>query len=771
MTGAGQGSMWRIGVAFLIGHCLVHGLAQLPSLLPGAAVLAALFVLSLCLRLKWPGALLLGIVWAWLNASARLSDDLPAALEGEDLLVRGYVSSMPDTTATDPQFEFDVVDRAAGVPARLRLAWYETAQWPAPGELWQFVVRLKRRNGFANPGGFDYEGYLFRAGVGGTGYVRADERNLRLSVPTWRYGVLRLRAWLANRIALATPDHSQLGVLQGLAVGETQAMTAEQWRVFAATGTTHLMAISGLHISMVAMLLAWCGGSIVWLRSAQRRRFTAVHGKALIGALAAVSYSCLAGLSVPTQRTLVMLCIFFAARWWRRELSVASALGLALIAILLLDPFAPLAVGAWLSFVAVAVILLAVGGRLAEEKLLRGFTHVQLAVTAGMAPLVIGAFSSLSLISPLANALAVPLFTIVLVPLVLVGTVVSTLSLSVGGLLLGLAATVLNWCWPAMNWLAARSLAVWHFPSLPTLTFVALVLGGLLIVIPAIWPVRIAAVMLCVPALLYRPSVPAPGAFELNVLDVGQGLAVVVRTHGHVLVYDTGPAFRTGRDTGELVVLPFLHSAGIRRIDGLVVSHGDLDHSGGMYSLLKGLPTTSVLVGPSIPSTTVAERAGRVNIRHCVRGQRWHWDGVDFEVLHPDASRYDSDNDSSCVLRISGAGGSALLTGDIERLAEAAVVAHGLPQTDVVVAAHHGSRSSSTPELVDAAQATLAIMSAGYRNRWGFPKPDVTARWQASGATVWSTIDSGALTVEVDAHGIRPVDEYRKQHKHYWSAR
>lgn len=763
--------MWRIGLAFLIGHCLVHGLTQLPPVQSGSACIAVLLVLSLCLRVRWLSALLLGIAWAWFNAHARLSGDLPEALEGQDLLVRGYVSSMPDKTDTDPQFEFDVVDQTDGLPPRLRLAWYESELWPAPGELWQFVVRLKRRNGFANPGGFDYEGHLFRTGVGATGYVRADERNLRLSAASWRYGVLRLRAWLANCIALAARDHSQLGVLQGLAVGETQAMTAEQWRVFAATGTTHLMAISGLHISMVAMVLAWWGGGIVWLRSAQRHRFTAVQGKALIGALAAVSYSCLAGLSVPTQRTLVMLCIFFAARWWRRELSVSNALGLALICILLLDPFAPLAVGAWLSFVAVAVILLAVGGRLAEEQWLRGFTHVQLAVTAGMAPLVIGAFSSLSLVSPLANAIAVPLFTIALVPLVLIGTLLATVSASAGGALLGLATAILNGCWPAIQWMAAHALAVWHFPSLPVVTFAALVVGGLLLVVPAIWPVRIVAVMLCLPAVVYRPAVPAPGSFELTTLDVGQGLAVVVRTHAHVLVYDTGPAFRTGRDTGELVVLPFLHSVGVRRVDALMVSHGDLDHSGGLYSLLKGLPVTSVVVGPSMSVRSIDSKAERVNTRHCARGQHWVWDGVDFEVLHPDSDRYDSDNDSSCVLRISGQGGSALLTGDIEHMAEAAVVAHGLTQSDLVVVAHHGSRSSSTAELVEAAQAKLAIMSAGYRNRWGFPKPEVSARWQQSGASVWSTIDSGAVVVMVDEQGVRPVREYRKLHRHYWSAR
>lgn len=766
--------MWRTGVAFLAGHCLLHSLTDLPALW-WSLLLAGFFLLSLTLRNQWLGAFVLGVTWAWLGASARLANDLPMALEGVDVVVRGYVASMPDTTDTDPQFEFDLAERANDLPARIRLAWYDADQWPAAGELWQFVVRLKRRNGFANPGGFDYEGHLFRAGIGASGYVRSDARNQRLAAASWRYTILQVRTWLAQRIASASNDHSQLGVLQGLAVGQTQAMTAEQWRVFTATGTTHLLAISGLHISMVATLLAGCGGCVVWLPAAQRRRLTAVRGRALLGALAALGYSCLAGLSVPTLRTLIMLCMFFGARWWRREVSIGNALGLSLIGILLLDPFAPLAVGAWLSFVAVAVILLAAGGRLREETLLRGFTRVQLAVTIGMAPLVIVAFGSLSLISPLANALAVPLFTVVLVPLVLIGTLLAAVSLSAGGAVLGLASAVLDWSWPIMDWCANRPLAVWHFPALPTLTLGLLAIGALIVVVPAIWPVRLAGALMCIPALLYRPAVPAPGTFDLTVLDVGQGLATVLRTHSHVLVYDTGPAFRTGRDVGELVVLPYLHSVGVRRIDTLMVSHGDLDHIGGMQSILKGMPVTHLMTGPSISParlrTAQVANGGHLDTHYCHRGQRWQWDGVTFEVLHPQTLADVSDNESSCVLRIAGPGGSALLTGDIERLTEADIVANGLAPTDIVVAAHHGSHSSSTPGLVAAAQAKLTIFSAGYRNRWGFPKPDVVARWQSSGARPFSTIDSGAVTITVGLQGVPLVTEYRRERRHYWAAR
>jgi len=787
--------VWRIGLAFLAGNCVVQLLPTLPDGVPVACILAGLLPLAVRCELAihcdpavprgggWASALLLGVAWTWLHAAMGLARDLPRELEGEDLLVRGYVASLPMPALLDPQFEFDVADAEAHTqedvrttrfsrqfPKRLRLAWYDTDLRPAPGELWQLVVRLKRRSGFANPGGYDYEAQLFRSGVGATGYVRADDRNRRLAGPSAKYPVLRARAWVAQRIAFATTRIGKadryLGILQGLAVGDTQAMQPEQWRVFAATGTTHLMAISGLHISMVAALVAACGGGIAWVRSAQRRGWTAVHGKAAAGASAAIVYSCLAGLSVPTQRTLIMLCIYFGARWWRRETDVANALGMALIGILLIDPFAPLAVGAWLSFVAVAVLVAANAGSLAENAPIREFTRTQLVVTIGMLPLVVIAFGGVSLVSPLANALAIPLFTIFLVPLVLAGTLVAAISLPAGGWILGWASALLGLCWPAVEWLAQRPLAIWYFPALSPLTCLALVTGCVLLVLPAIWPIRALALLLCLPAVCNRPPVPAAGAFAMTVLDVGQGLAVVVQTHAHTLVYDTGPAFRTGTDTGQLVVLPFLRSAGIRRIDTLMVSHGDLDHAGGMRSVLRGMTTRQVSAGPSV----VLAQAAAESVR-CQAGQQWLWDGVSFEVLHPMDAPAGSDNDSSCVLRIAGPAGSALLTGDIEKQAESSLVERGLPQTDVVVVAHHGSRSSSTVELLARVRARIAIFSAGYRNRWNFPKADVVERWRSTGARTVSTIDSGAIGVRVDtATGVQ-VEQYRQEHRHYWSAR
>jgi competence protein ComEC len=763
-TRAKEARMGRIGLAFLIGHCCVYSLAELPDAWPAAALLAAALAVAVWVRQFVLVALLCGSGLAWFHGQARLEHDLSTSLEGRDILVVGRIASILDTRALDPQFEFDVEHADHQVPPRVRLSWYDAEVTPGAGERWQFVVRLKRRNGFANPGGFDYEGYLFRAGIGATGYIRTDSRNMKLAEAGAAYPILQARAWLSQRIAEAVGETSMLGILQGLAVGDTQAMQPEQWRVFAATGTSHLMAISGLHISMVAALAAFAGGLVVRWPRAQALQLSAVQGQAIAGIGAAFGYSLLAGMSVPTQRTLLMLCLYFAARWARRSVSIGHALGSALIGVLLIDPFAPLSVGAWLSFGAVAIIVVATSGRLRPDTKVRGFVRVQWAVTLGLLPILAIAFGSLSLISPLANAIAIPLFTLLIVPLVLIGTGVAGLSIDIGGGILKLAAWLLEQSWPALAWLADRPLAMWYFPELPVAHHVMLAFGAILLVLPGAVPMRVAAITMCLPALLYRPAAPELGSFELTMLDVGQGLAMVVRTHTHTLVYDAGPAFNSGRDTGELVVVPFLRSRGVRAVDRLVVSHGDLDHAGGLGSIVRQVRTHDVLAGRSVDSPYVTSR--------CELGQRWIWDEVTFEILHPAAnSSPRSDNDSSCVLKIAGRHGTALLTGDIEADAESAIVRSGLPRADIVGVPHHGSRSSSTPDFIAATQARLALVSAGYRNRWGFPKDDVVERWQAAGAQVVSTIPSGAIDVTVSRDGSIGVRHYRQEHRRFWSSR
>jgi competence protein ComEC len=754
--------MWSIGLAFLAGDCLVQLLPELPCISWLAAIVPVLLIAKVVppqVRRRI-GAFTCAVLWTWFQAAQIQAHTLDPQLERRDVWVEGFIASLPDSTATDTQFVFDVSEASAGIPARIKLAWYRSDVEVRPGEHWRLHVRLKRPNGFQNPGGFDYEAMLFSQGIGGTGYVRDDPGNIKIGGDSAAYTVDAIRFYIAAAMAKALPRSPMIGVLQGLAVGDTRQISNAQWQVFAITGTTHLMAISGLHIAMIAGLLAALGRLIVRLPGAQARGFSAVNGEVAGGIFGALAYSVLAGLSVPTQRTLLMLCIYFVARALRRELALADVLGLALLAVLIVDPFATLSAGAWLSFGAVAVIAAATKGQLRRDHAIRAFGRVQWAVTIGLAPLVIIAFGSLSLVSPVANAAAIPLFTLLVVPLSLLGALFASLTPALGHPFLQLAAWLLELCWPGLNWLANLSLAQWHFAALSLFTTVALACGALLLIAPGPWMMRYVGVLLCVPAALAHGPATDRGAFELTVLDVGQGLATVVRTSEHTLVYDTGPAFRSGRDAAQLALLPFLYASGARRVDMLVVSHGDLDHRGGMESLIHQIKVKQMRLGPSVHTSTAQ--------RTCLRGERWTWDGVDFEFLHPVDSAGSSDNESSCVLLVSAGDHRVLLTGDIQAQSEALIVREGVPPVDAVVAPHHGSATSSTASFVQALHPQIVIFAVGYLNRWNFPRADVVARWRAAGARTFTTAAGGAITLLVDPRKPLQVEQYRERRRRYW---
>jgi len=771
--------MGRVAVAFLLGHCVIHCLARLPSWHWSVGLLVAAVVLGCVGRFKLVATFLAGLGWALLNCAWRSAGDLPPALEGRDVLVRGHVASVPNEAGADSQFLLDVAEPRGGVAPRIRLTWYRVASAPQAGELWQLVVRLKRRNGFANPGGADHEAQLYREGIGATGYVRDDARNRRLAPPSLSYGVTRMRAWISRRMHDAVPDGRMLGVLQGLAVGDTQAMSPQQWRVFAATGTTHLMAISGLHISMVAALAAWLGGAIVRWPAAQARRWSAMQGQVVAGASAALVYSALAGMSVPTQRTLLMLTIYFASRWRRRTLGVTHTLGLSLIGVLLIDPFAPLAPGAWLSFGAVAIILLAVAGRVGREGAIATFVRVQAAVTVGLVPLLLAAFGGVSLLSPVANAIAIPLFTLVVVPMVLLGACVASVSVAAAEWVLAVPVALLHWTWPVLQWLAERPLALWYFPEPSLPAFCALVAGATMLVMPGIWPTRLAGVLLCLPVLLHRIPGPGVGNFELAVLDVGQGLAVVVRTHEHALLYDAGPSWGNDSDSGSRIVVPFLRGEGVGRLDAVVISHADDDHYGGADSVARsrGPPWLLSPLRADDPLHERFERSAR-----CEAGFRWRWDGVEFSVLHPAAAIYSEasgrkprkENDRGCVVRVATSRASALLTGDVEARSEQEMLSRDPDalRSDLMLVPHHGSKTSSTAAFLDAVGPRAGLVSLGYRNRFRHPHETVVARYAGRGIALRRTDREGALHVVLPAESgdaIR-IEGYAARSR-YWSER
>lgn len=711
-----------------------------------------------------------GWLWAGWRAEWRLADELPIAVEGRDVMATGVVAGLPQALGEGMRFTFEIESADARVPARVQLSWYADRRSGEPppavhaGERWQLTVRLKRPHGFTNPHGFDYEAWLLERGVRATGYVRHATTNRRLAGDGgyWLLRVDRMRESVRDRFAAVLGEGAYTGILTALAIGDQRAITPAQWEVFRRTGINHLVAISGLHVSLVAL----CAGGLAgwaWRRVPLLLLHVPVRRAALLAAvLAATGYALLAGMGIPVQRALIMLAVVAAALLGGRELAGSRVLALALLAVLVIDPWAVLAAGFWLSFLAVGVILLMLAGRLQAAAGWRAVLRVQLAISVALVPVLLVLFHGFSLVSPLANALAIPLVSFVITPLVLVAALLPV------DAPLHLAHWVTGWMMVAMEWFAALPFALWRQAAPPALLVAVACAALAWLLLPRGTPARAAALLAIVPLLVWTPPRPSAGAFVATVLDVGQGQAVHVQTAEHDLLIDAGPAYGPSADAGERVLLPYLRASGVPRLNLLVVTHGDADHAGGAASVLDGIPVSAVMTGDDSASVAKGEP------RRCIAGDAWQWDGVLFRVLHPaaDETGLRKSNDRACVLRIEADGGAVLVASDIEKAAERALLARGAGglASTVLVAPHHGSRSSSTAALVEAVRPREVVYSVGYRNPFGHPHAEVWARWMAAGARAWRTDSQGAVRVTVDAQAVR-VEAERERRPRYWHRR
>ncbi|HEX8989901.1 MAG TPA: DNA internalization-related competence protein ComEC/Rec2, partial [Rhodocyclaceae bacterium] len=729
------------------------------------------------------GAALLGFSWAAYRADQRLADVLPEANEGRDVEVVGVVVGLPQRFENGLRFEFDVERAGLSVPAHVSLAWYRSpwrgshgedeatgaVQAVHAGERWRLLVRLKRPHGNLNPHGYDYEAALLERGIRATGYVRTSERNARQDEFVWCFDcvVERVRERIRDRFERVLGDARYAGVLVALAVGDQRAIDPSLWQTFSRTGTTHLMSISGSHVTMLAGLVWWLV-SFLWRRSERLPLLLpAQKAAALGGFVGAFAYALVAGFEVPAQRTLYMLAIVTAALWSGRQLAGSRVLALALLAVLLLDPWAVLAAGFWLSFGAVALLFYIGSGRIAPIHWIAEWGRAQWAVTIGMLPALLALFQQISLASPLANAVAIPVIGFVVTPLALGG------ALPLGDPLLWLAHGAMTGQMWLLDRLAASGWAVWqqHAPPPWALLLAAAGIGWMLL--PRGFPARWLGLAACLPlALLPAPRPPA-GAALVTVLDVGQGLAVHVQTARHDLLYDTGPLFSPDANSGNRIIVPYLRAIGVRRLDGMMITHEDVDHSGGAESVLEAVPVD--WISSSLPFEHPLS-AQPVRQRPCADGDAWDWDGVRLEVLHPPSVQFAAPtrktNDMSCVVMVTAGGSRMLLSSDIEALSESAVLSRhpGGLRAEVITAPHHGSRTSSSPEFVAATGAQAAIFPVGYRNRFGHPKEDVVERYRAAGAALRRTDLEGALTVRLSPGNIR-IESERERGRRYWHGR
>jgi competence protein ComEC len=733
-----------------------------PVLWPAAARWLAVACGLLLLR-RWPAAaaLCLGFAWTSFYAVEALQDDWPCARDREVVEVTGAIAGPPIVRTGRTDFDFDVTDytTVAGRPARVRVSWYEPLESPLPGQCWRMTLRLRCRSGMANAGAQDRELDLLRQGIAATAYIVADPPPARLDDGAGRTVVERLRARVASGIDALLPGSASGAVLQGLSVGVRGNIPDRLWDAFAATGVAHLMAISGLHVTGCAMFV------LLLMRAAWRLPgMTGVPLRIAIEAatvlLVTAGYAWLSGASLPALRTLTMVAIVVLLRVLRRTLPIGQLLAGAAFVLVAMDPLSLTSAGFWLSFAATAALLSIIGGDRGWRARVAAFTRAQLAIFALLTPVLAAVFGRVSLIAPFVNASAIPIFSILLLPAVLLGTALEVLVPGAGGGVWRTLAAALDPVWPGLMALAGWGVADWAPAAQPMILMAGAAIASLAALCLPLRGVRLACVALVVTILGGGVRPPAAGAWSLHVLDVGQGLAAVVETARHVLVFDTGPGWRGGGAAARVSLLPFLRARGIRRIDTLVVSHADQDHSGGVSTLMDALAVASTLNGPGVPGP----RAAGV----CGRGRRWHWDGVDFEVMHPARGALGSDNDRSCALRVSGAGGSALLLADPESAAEAELLS--LPiAADVVLLPHHGSRTSSSAALIAAVSARIGIASAGFGNRWGMPAPEVVARWRAAGTTVLTTTDAGAVSVRFrERPGALAVETERGRNRRWW---
>ena len=777
-------------IAFALGVVLAQ---FVPSLPPATPMRVALFVLSsiaLALLLRRQRAALvllasvalgLGASYALFRADVRMSDALPHAWEGRDIEIIGVIDEMPQKSEQGIRFAFRVEQTltfGAMVPERIALGWYkpmikELAGEALPelhaGERWRWTVRLKRPHGYANPAGFDVEAWMLERNLRATGSIQVDEPVKRIAenAGTIADHIERLRERIRDRMYRALEGKRYAGVLIALAIGDQHAIKDADWALFNAASVSHLLSISGAHVTLFAGWIAWCVFQL-WRRSPRLcALLPAQKSAAIAAAIIAMGYAALTGFAVPAQRTCYMLLAVSLALFFSRALSVGLVLAWALVVVLVIDPWAGLAVGFWFSFSAVALLIYVTQQRPMPQSSSYVVLKTQAAVTLGLTPIALAFFQQVSIVGPIANALAIPLITFVVVPFTLLWLLVPLDSL------LLLAHTLIEWLTGVLHWLTTLGTPFWSQHAPPLWTAVLALIGIAWLLAPRVVAHRWIGALWCVPLFTVAPNAPEVGEFSVTVLDVGQGTSVVIRTHAHTLVYDTGARWSES-DAGARLIAPYLRASGAGRIDGLVVSHLDIDHSGGANSLLRTVPTGWLLTSMFDQTDVVATaREKHVEAIACFAGQTWQWDAVRFEVLHPTHESYDDaklkTNDRSCVVKVSGKTASFLLTGDIEAASEAALVDRGSQRlkSDALLMPHHGSTTSSTAAFLDAVAPTSAFINAGYRNRFGHPRNAVLERYQQRNIQVHRTDWHGAITVESKDRFTR-VRRERDERQRYW---
>lgn len=712
----------------------------------------------------------LGIIWFAIAAHRVLEQQLPQSLENTSLIIEGQIATLPVLSNGVLQFQFaisKVCEKKVCRPLHLNslLTWQSPPDNVRISQIWQLPVKLKRPHTYANPGSFDREAWLLQNRLRATGAVY-QAKHEGAPVPRLlanKKSIARIRQYYDRQLLAILNNEPFAGVIDALTVGNSAAISQDQWKVFRNTGTSHLIAISGLHIGMIAGLF-YLAGIACWRLSAYLcARLPAQKAGAIFGMIGAFSYTAFSGFSIPAERTLIMIITWMGSLLMSRYSSSLQRFMLGLGCVLILNPFSVMNSGFWLSFSAIALIGYGMSGRLSDKSLWWRYGRVQWVASIGLMPLSWLLFQQSSIIGLFANMLAIPWVGFVTVPLALLACLLLPINNMVGQHVLLLSEKTLEWLWPYLHYLATLPNNSWFLGLHTSWLILPLMIAVLLILAPLHFPGRWLALIWFCPALFIRPAKLPENAVKLTVLDVGQGLSVVIQTRTHTAVYDTGMGYPDGYNMGDVVLLPFFRVEHISKLNKLIISHPDADHSGGANAVLQQFKTVPMLV-------SVIDQFKKQEITACEAGQTWVWDEVTFRILYPFQGQARADNNSSCVLQIEVNGKQILLPGDIEKAAEAELVAqyHQQLASYLLIAPHHGSRTSSSDLFIQAVNPKVVVFATGYLNRYHFPSDQAVMRYQRAGGRLYNSAYDGAITVTFMPDKPVEVHTYRKDYSHFW---
>ncbi len=745
-------------LAFLCGDFALQQFTQLPTLM-WLVVIGAIACIMARLRYFYGLFFLLGFLWSSGFAHYQLSEQLASSLEGELVRFTGEITSLPDQNAQRAHFEVTLTENNDQLPRKIQLAWYKPTAILHAGEIWTLTAKLKRNHSNFNLGSQDFERWQFAQGIGANGTVSEHPAPVRQRTSSMMQ-INRWRETIGNQLTARYGDTLGVALLKALTIGDDNGLLPAQWDIFRMTGTTHLIVISGSHIALVAGLIYWLTLKLV--ARLPVFRYSPPQLAAIVSVITAITYASLAGFVIPTKRAVMMLGIVMIAGFYQRQVSHLHSLGLAILGILLLNPLALLSIGFWLSFLAVVLIMYRVDGRLKSISTWQVGVDIQLSVSIGLSPLILLFFQQVSLISPLVNFVAVPLVEFIFVPFALILVPLVFIAPFLADKLFFLLDLLLTYFMQGLAWSSTLPFATINHPQPSGFAFALSCLGLLWLFAPRGIPHRALGLILNLPLIF--PMVPTLNTGEaiVTLLDVGQGLSVSVQTQHHSLLFDTGAKFLGGGDMGKNVILPFLNYQHIKKLDMLVISHGDNDHIGGADTILKNLPVEHIL-------TSVPEKFDGYAASYCHAPQSWNWDGVTFHLISP-VEKFDDENNNSCVLKIQTSTGAVLLTGDIEAKAEQWLVNYAIEQlpSTILIAPHHGSKTSSTLSFIEAIHPETVLIPNGYRNQFNHPSKEVIARYQDLNIPYLTSANDGAITVSLKNDRLK-IESLRATDGKYWN--